>query len=65
MKFMLITIMIIIAFAIMSDKGRLTLEILTSVALSAALALTLLSRYQSPKTREVEKPQEEKQRADD
>ena len=65
MKFLLVTVMIIIAFAIMSDKGRLMLEVLTSVALSTALALTLMSRYQSPKKRGMEKPQEEKQRADD
>ena len=57
--------MIIIAFAIMSDKGRLMLEVLTSVALSTALALTLMGRYQSPQKRGMEKPQEEKQRADD
>ncbi|HEX29415.1 TPA: hypothetical protein ENG04_04975 [Candidatus Poribacteria bacterium] len=65
MKFLLVTVMIIIAFAIMSDKGRLMLEVLTSVALSTALALTLMGRYQSPQKRGMEKPQEEKQRADD
>lgn len=65
MKFMLIAIMIITAFAIMSDEGRLVLEILISVALSAAFALTLLSRYQNPKTREVEKQREGEQKAED
>jgi hypothetical protein len=55
--------MILIAFAIMSDIGRMTLEILTSVALTIAFVLTLLSKYRKTEGKRFEA--KEKLSADD
>lgn len=63
MTYSLITIMILIAFAIMSDIGRMTLEILTSVALTIAFVLTLLSKYRKTEGKRFEA--KEKLSADD